>query len=392
MNIDFKELKKDLSTYKVYDAWQYVESLLETLTYMDVSYSLLEKVDQYKKDAFSQINQETFEAAKANPGKGIPITQTQLNKANINIAGLEIGSSLFLRKTTLEFFHYARLSIDILSQIINAALFGDDAFPISTPNLPSRITQRLNDNNAFPTLYSIISSILTNPELQYAMAFDNYVKHIRTVLVSIKNNLLFSQGADQFDILPFVFKGVTYSATSAVHKAATIQQEVYTLIDQALTEVKNQLPNCQGTQNRYQLLKFKQLYKETNKGLQHQYISFFLEVDNGICDLSNEISIMPLIVKPNGEVFSFVLDFDTVFITHKGQGEKGICGIAEALPVQNSNELYQKFSVKAASIADYGNYIATFQQKYTHLSFNANALEGEIIIYKDENPEDTSVL
>ena len=33
MNIDFKELKKDLSTYKVYDAWQYVESLLETLTY-----------------------------------------------------------------------------------------------------------------------------------------------------------------------------------------------------------------------------------------------------------------------------------------------------------------------------------------------------------------------
>lgn len=390
MNINFKELKKELSIYKVYDAWQYVESLLDTLSYMEVSYELLEKVDQHQKDAIRLVNQEALEAARANPGKGIPITQTQFNRANIHIAGLEIGSGLFLRKTTLEFFHYARLCIDILSQIINAALFGEEAFPIDTLNLPFRIAKKLSDNNVFPTLHSIVSTILTNPELRYTMAFDNYVKHIRTVLVEITNNLLFSQEADQFDIMPFTFKGTTYPATNAVQKAATIKSEVLTLIDQALIEMKNQLPNCQGTQNRYQLLKFKQIYKETEKGLQHQYISFFLEVDNGISDLPNEIFIMPLIVRPNGKVDSFVLDFDTVFITQKGQGEKGICGIAKAQQLQNSNELYHKFSVNAASITDYYDYIANFQQKHTHLHLNYNAIEGEIILYKDDQPGETN--
>lgn len=382
MNINLKDLQKDLSANKVYDAWQYVESLLETLDYMELSYALLGKVDQHQKDAIRQVNQETFEALKANPGKCISITQTQLNRKNINVVGLEIGSGLFLRKTTLEFFHYARLCIDILSQIINAALFGDDAFPINTKNLPLLITKRLKGINALSKLHSLISGILTNSELQYAMAFDNYVKHIRTVLVAIKNNLLFSQGADQFDILPFVFRGTSYPATNAVQKAEKIKDEVLELVDQVLTEVQTQLPQCQGTRNRYQLLKFIQRFNETEVGMQLQYTSFFLEVDNSINDLSGEISIMPLIVNPDGEIYHFVLDFDKVFITLRGQGEKGVCGIAEAVPLQDSNVLYRKFVVKAASAADYADYIATFLQKYTHIHLNYHALEGEIITYK----------
>lgn len=387
MNFNFKAFKRDLSEYRVFDAWQYVESLLETLTYMDISYALLEKVTEHQKKAFDSVNQEILEKACANPGKTIPITLSPINRGNIQIAGFDVGSGIFLRKTTIEFFHYARLSIDILTQIINAALYGDDAFPINAANLPSKITNKLIDNNSFPTLHSIISNMLSNPEIQYMMAFDNYVKHIKTILITIKNNLLLSQGTDQFDIMPFTFKGTSYPAVNAVQKAKIVRDEVLLQVDQILSELQNQLPKSLGNANRYQLLKFKQVFKKTNHGLVHQYIAFFLEVDNGISDLASEISIMPLIVKPNGEVCNFFLDFDTVFVTMKNQGEDGICGIAEAQPLADSNELYRKFIVKPATKDDYLFYLANFKRKYTHLHINYNALEGEIITYKDSQSE-----
>lgn len=44
MGFDFKKFQKDLAQQKVYDTWQYVNSLREMLTYMDMSCELLDKV------------------------------------------------------------------------------------------------------------------------------------------------------------------------------------------------------------------------------------------------------------------------------------------------------------------------------------------------------------
>lgn len=38
MNIDFRLLERSLAEHKVYDAWQYVKSLHETLGYMNMSF------------------------------------------------------------------------------------------------------------------------------------------------------------------------------------------------------------------------------------------------------------------------------------------------------------------------------------------------------------------
>ena len=42
--MDFSSFQKTLAQNKVYDAWQYVQSLNETLAYMNMSAELLEKV------------------------------------------------------------------------------------------------------------------------------------------------------------------------------------------------------------------------------------------------------------------------------------------------------------------------------------------------------------
>ena len=44
MGFDFKKFQKDLAQQKVYDTWQYVNSLREMLIYMNMSCELLDKV------------------------------------------------------------------------------------------------------------------------------------------------------------------------------------------------------------------------------------------------------------------------------------------------------------------------------------------------------------
>ncbi len=50
MTVDFNELERKLAENKVYNAWQYVQSLCETLGYMEVSYEMLGKVYEHRKD------------------------------------------------------------------------------------------------------------------------------------------------------------------------------------------------------------------------------------------------------------------------------------------------------------------------------------------------------
>lgn len=158
-----------------------------------------------------------------------------------------------------------------------------------------------------------------------------------------------------------------------------------------MTELLRQIPNCQGNTNRYQLLKFKLYFKENEEGhLRPQYISFFLEVENGIDDLDANISIMPLVIKPDGKIFNYFFDFDTVFITLKEKGEDGICGIAKAETTRNSNELYRKFSVEPATIQAYNEYKENFQQNYSRIHLDYNAIEGEIVIENAEPKQESA--
>lgn len=63
MNIDIKKLEKVLAENKVYDAWQYVQSLMETLDYMSVSYEMLAKVYEHRVNTLNKVQQDIFAEA-----------------------------------------------------------------------------------------------------------------------------------------------------------------------------------------------------------------------------------------------------------------------------------------------------------------------------------------
>lgn len=383
MVVDFKELQNKLAENKVYDAWQYVQSLIETLTFMNASYTLLENVYEHRKNVLNATSQELFNAAHEHKGEPVTVTVDHLSRTHLNIAGLEIDDSLYLRKTALEFFHYARLSVDVISQIINAALFGNDSYPVNEMNLPKKVSDKLGQTASFKTIQMLLADGIANDEIKYLYAFDNYIKHVKTILITVKNSFMIGTN-DEFQITNFTYKATPYQSMDTMPKTTAVRNEVIKLIEGVLTELVNQVPNCVNNNGRYHSIHFKQILQDTEKGSVLKYISYFIEVENDLSELPTQIKVMPLIIKPNNEIYSFVLDMDNIFIALKGEGESGVIGVATLQAGTDSNEIYKTYNISACTMPTYYEYIMNFAKNHHHIAFNYYAMAGEVILLKDE--------
>ena len=169
----------------------------------------------------------------------------------------------------------------------------------------------------------------------------------------------------------------------------TVLQEAADYVETVLAELIIQIPHAIGTSSRYHTISFKSQIRERDGKSFVDYVVYFLEVENGIIDLPSEISILPLTIKPNGEIEDHRLDMDTLFVTIKGQEENGICGIAKVDPNQRKSALYQKYIVKPASDEDFYDYLSTFKADYENHKFQFKAMEGSFVMHKmNEEPEE----
>lgn len=375
MDINLKEIEKLLAQHKVYDAWQFVKSLSETLTYMDVSVALLQRVYTNRKESLRKV-EEKIDKEISQSGKSY-LTQDDLDSTNIEIAGLTVDDFLFLRKTIFEFFHYTRLSMDILIQIINTALLGDRAFAISDKNLIGKVLKELSSEDCFSDLINLLSETKNDQRYNYLQAFDNYIKHNRTIPVTLKNS--FMRGDEnEFLIKSFIYNDVTYPSTDALHQVQQIREYAIQTIENILKEICIQLPNCLDNSKRIHSIKFKQQISK-DSGV-NEYISFFIEVKNDLSELPKEIKILPLIIKPNDAICIWNFKVKKIFITKKNELEESIIGCAELKSELDINELYREFSVRPCDKEEYIQYVISFAQEYPNISINYYAMEG-IIIY-----------
>ena len=113
------------------------------------------------------------------------------SRTNLDVGGYELDDIIFLRKTAMEFFHYGRVSMDVLFQIINAALLGDEAFDVEDKGLLGKLLKKLNQKPEFSTLLQLMDANKNDTRFQYLMAFDNYIKHIKTILISVKKQYFY---------------------------------------------------------------------------------------------------------------------------------------------------------------------------------------------------------
>ena len=241
MSFDLKAFQKALAQQKVYDTWQYVNSLQEMLTYMKMSSELIEKVYAQRIDKLKEKEQEVLHKA-IETGKG-SVFENDFHCTDLSIAGIEIDDGLFLQKTTIEFFHYARMSVDILFQIINAALLGDSSFPVEDTHLISKVNSALDNNPSFAALKALLDANKSDTNFLYIQAFDNYIKHIKTVLVTAQNSFLIGN-KNEFFIRDFVNNGVAHPSKDVLTTVRSANQYIVDFVEKVMLEIETQLPNC----------------------------------------------------------------------------------------------------------------------------------------------------
>lgn len=168
---DIKKFEKIIAENKVYDAWQYVQSLLETLVYMSVSYEMLLKVHEHRVYTLQEVQQniltETLETGTSK------LMVSDLQKTNLNVGGYKLDDVIFLRKTAMEFFHYARVSMDVLFLITNAALLGDNAINVEDKGLLGKLLKELGKKPEFTNLLSLMTVNKNDSNFEYLMKFKN---------------------------------------------------------------------------------------------------------------------------------------------------------------------------------------------------------------------------
>ena len=384
-----KKLEKALAKHKVYDAWQYVKSLQETLNYMSASYDMLVKVYEHRVNTLEEVTQEIIQQAKQT-GEG-KCTVNDLNRTNLNIGGYEIDDVFFLRKTAIEFFHYGRVSMDVLFQIVNAALLGDDAFSVEDKRLLQKLLNKLSTKPEFTALLQLMNANKDDSRYQYLMAFDNYIKHVKTILITVQNSILIGD-KNVFQINAFSYGDVNYQTEDALNKIIEIHDYVLSTIDGILSEILTQIPNCFSNAQRVQEIHYKQVFTEKDEKTYTEYISFFIDVPNNLADLPTEIKVYPLIIKPNNEIYSFDFRFDKIFIRKAGSEENDILGVATLKNGLATNEFYRLYEVKPCSQMDYGLYVANFKTTYNGMSLKMNlyAMDGVMIFIKDENSTESA--
>ena len=374
--MNFTSLQKALAQNKVYDAWQYVQSLIETLGYMNMSAELLEKVYAHRLTVLEETAQGLFQTA-VETGKA-SITEETLKETHLDIAGFKLDDSIFLKKTSLEFFHYARLSMDILFQIINASLLGDSAIDVEDKGIVGKLLAAIGQEPNFATLKTMLDSVKTANEFSYLQGFDNHVKHIKTILVSVKNSFILGS-QNTFQIAAFSYGGTEFPACDTIVKVHEIQAYVNNTVEQILIETEKQVPNCLDTQKRIQSLHFHMLMQEHEGKSSIDHISFFIYVNNDLSELPSEINVYPLLIKQNGDIYSFDFRFEEIFI--KKRTDDSIVGKKKKKNGLSSNEVYRAFTVSSCGAQEYAEYLHTFKQKYHSIHLNFGALEGTIVYY-----------
>ncbi|QUC66923.1 hypothetical protein [Aristaeella hokkaidonensis] len=387
MSIDLKNLQRTLADNKVYDAWPYVLGLRDSMRNMHLSFDLAKAVYKHRKDEIEHFNQSMLQEAASAPGTKVQVTWQGMTPPFQDIAGIEVDDTVLMEKSAVDFFHYAHMSVDCVCQIVNSALFGDQAIEEEKVSSGS-LHEKVATITQFGTLLNIMDNGFLNNELIYVREFDNYTKHIKINSFTISNSLFFGNKAD-YVLCAFSFKGNDYPEFEAITKMDTVMHEVENYIEAVLAELIIQVPNAVGTSSRHHSVSFKSQLREHDGKSYVDYIVYFLEVKNGITDLPSEISVLPLVIKPDGTIESRVLDMDTLFVTIEGQEEGGICGIAKIAPDQRKAAAYRKYTIQPASVDDFYDYLSTFKDDYANHQFRFKAMEGSIVIYKmDEEAQE----
>lgn len=377
MAFNYEEFQKKLVEYKVYDAWIYTVNLVKMLSYVEVSYILINRTVEKRSEKIKETLNTQFSQVVSE--KIVKVSDNDLNNGYIDILNLNINEAMFLEKLITEFFHYSRVSFDILFQVINAALLSKENIVMDDGNIISFVSKKVTG-----AVKEAIDNNKNNPIYDYIRAYDNYTKHYKTVLTQSKL-ALGVDFANQVVIDSFVYKQHTYPSKNALQFVKEAYEYVLKTIEDILMEIEKSLKEDLVDKSRIQEIEFEFVTNVSDGEDSIYYLSFFVDVDECVDKLPEEIKVLPVKITSSGKVYTFDFRFKKIFLRKKGSNK--IIGCANLKNGFDTNEIYRIYEVQQCDsddcIEDYVLYQKNFVKEYPKYNINWGAMEGKFVIIKD---------
>ncbi len=370
MSINLRELQQKLIEHKVYDAWQYVNSLVAYINYMHLSFELVKAIDKQRISILNKRHRKAVQTAYENKTN---VIMGPSYKTNMVIGELNINDIIFQQKNVLEFFHYARISIDSIFQIVNVTLLGDDALDNECRQLNKRLIKKLENRTEYNSIRDLLENNKSSVECHYIQAFNNYTKHISVINIDVKNNII-KPDDEVFKINEFTYKKNHYDEQDALLWMDNIYKYIIDYCEDVLRELTTTIKHCTLTKTRIHDVAIKTSIKEKD-GKRIDQAAYFVDVDS-MSGLSDFIQILPIKTGDYDMVYCSAIPAETVFIRNKGTSQ--IIGIAKLVEnTSNKEDEYREYNVSDGSEKDYEDYLNTPESEKAILNFNMGAARWE---------------
>lgn len=351
---NLKESEVFLAENKVYDSWPYLKSLSEVISYMQISSATIKSV--YKKRGSDIKESEKKIINRLYTNGEVAITVNDLPQTVLDIAGVKISDSIYLKKAVIEFFHYSRVCIDLLFQVLNTTLLRENSFDNEDNLLIQNVTKKLQENQEFSNINCYITDNKYNEKYNYIREFDNYTKHNKNIPVIIENSFLCGEN-EEFKLAGFK----EYPAENVLSKVQELEEYVLSVVDNILTEVKRCIPLYTENSRRVQ-----DVYLDVigNKNGMIESFCYYIIVENDLSSLEDIIEILPVTVR-GGQVEVNNLNVDTIFISNDSNNKNvSVIGKAVLINQKYGDNEYRKYRVERCTIADQYNFHSTCKEKY----------------------------
>lgn len=244
--INYNDFQKTLKENNLSEVCQYLESLWDTyVSYMPISFNIANKmaeiIFQGEKEFFANMENEFI---KQSNGDSLVVSYrpkiSDFPQNICNVEGVEIDAEVMFRKSVYDFFHWARICIELSYQFINVASLGSDRIDIERLN-EKNLKEKLKQKSECQNLLNMINEAIDNPEYKYIQAFDNCAKHIRLIHSEVRGiQITFGmKPPPKFTISAFSHKGHSYEELDTLEKIDRAESFVREFIYQLLLEIYN---------------------------------------------------------------------------------------------------------------------------------------------------------
>lgn len=371
-------VKERLIQLQLFELLSFVKSLYLKRRYMLLSYESVLHAERRLEEKMQTIKAEKEKelVEKGSTSWGVD----DRARWNVDIEGFNVDIIDYVNKSSLDFFHYSRMCLDMIPQILNIAAF-EPKQRKSKESVSYDVIKELP--NSYKKIASLLQRISKDEKYKYLIDVDNYLKHIDIIDIKLKTkNVL--EDFDSFVLNGFSYQSKQYGEKEIIGTIGEIKEFVTNAVDDFFGLLLNDI---KATKRKNQITDI--MYESLMDGRVLNYLSFFIEVPTECQDAvaffdSELIYVHPLTVDKSYHIYEdSKFDFDTIFIRQEETGRI----IGKAIGIGDDDDsFYKSYRIEISNDTEYKEYIINFRDNYKFReTFNVMAFCGieRRVLHKD---------